>query len=70
MFKSQVYLTSLFGLIGVTLLGGVCATTVTNDTSVAANKTFDYVIAGAGLSGIVVGNKVLTSTNIAEPKIR
>jgi hypothetical protein len=34
------------------------ATLVTNDTSVAADKTFDYVIVGAGLAGITVANKV------------
>lgn len=34
------------------------ATVVTNDTSVAANQTFDYVIVGAGLTGITVGNKL------------
>ena len=33
-------------------------TTVTNATSVAANQTFDYVIVGAGLTGITVGNKL------------
>lgn len=37
---------------------GVRATAVTNDTSVAANRTFDYVIVGAGLTGITVGNKL------------
>lgn len=40
----------------VILTGYVCATTVTNDTGVAANKSFDYVIVGAGLSGITVAN--------------
>lgn len=34
------------------------ATVVTNDTSVAANQTFDYVVVGAGLTGITVGNKL------------
>lgn len=43
---------------GALAVGGVQATTVTNDTSVAANKTFDYVIVGAGLTGIVVGNRL------------
>lgn len=37
---------------------GVHGTTVTNDTSVAASRTFDYVIVGAGLTGITVGNKL------------
>lgn len=39
-------------------LVGVHGTTVTNDTSLAANRTFDYVIVGAGLTGITVGNKL------------
>lgn len=34
------------------------ATVITNDTLTAANATFDYVIVGAGLSGITVGNKL------------
>ncbi|KUI66221.1 Glucose oxidase [Cytospora mali] len=43
----------------VTLLGTLTkATMVTNDTSIAANQTFDYVIVGAGLTGITVGNKL------------
>ncbi|KAH8898782.1 GMC oxidoreductase [Thozetella sp. PMI_491] len=37
---------------------GVSGTTVTNDTAVAADKTFDYVIVGAGLAGLTVGNKL------------
>ncbi|KAK5659000.1 hypothetical protein OQA88_1086 [Cercophora sp. LCS_1] len=39
---------------------GSC-TTVTNETDIidiATNRTFDYVIAGAGLSGLTVGNKL------------
>lgn len=36
----------------------VRSTVVTNDTSIAANRTFDYVIVGAGLTGIIVGNKL------------
>lgn len=44
----------VFGALAI----GVRATTVTNDTSIAANKTFDYVIVGAGLTGITVGNKL------------
>ena len=31
---------------------------VTNDSSVAAGHIFDYIVAGAGLSGLVVGNKL------------
>lgn len=38
------------------LLGLIGATLVTSDTRVAANQTFDYVIVGAGLSGITVAN--------------
>ncbi|KAK4454486.1 hypothetical protein QBC34DRAFT_393518 [Podospora aff. communis PSN243] len=49
----QVIFALILGLHGWTL-----GTTVTNDSSVAAGKTFDYIIAGAGLSGLVVGNKL------------
>ncbi|KAJ7355649.1 alcohol oxidase [Mycena albidolilacea] len=34
------------------------ATTITTDAGVASGHTFDYVVAGAGLSGIVVGTKL------------
>jgi hypothetical protein len=44
------------GLAAVTV--PVASTVVTNDTAVAANQTFDYVIVGAGLTGLTVGNKV------------
>ncbi|KAK5657553.1 hypothetical protein OQA88_3126 [Cercophora sp. LCS_1] len=37
---------------------GALGTIVTNDTGVAAGKTFDYIVAGAGLSGLTVGNKL------------
>jgi len=40
------------------LYGWASCTTVTNDTSMAAGRTFDYIIAGAGLSGLTVGNKL------------
>jgi len=43
----------VFGLCGL-----VSTTTVTNDTTIADGKTFDYIIAGAGLSGLTVGNKL------------
>lgn len=36
----------------------VRSTLITNDTTIAANGTFDYVIVGAGLTGITVGNKL------------
>ncbi|KAF8191540.1 hypothetical protein K438DRAFT_1830692 [Mycena galopus ATCC 62051] len=38
--------------------GGVLATRITNDRTIASGHTFDYVVAGAGLSGIVVGTKL------------
>ncbi|KAG8424798.1 hypothetical protein J3458_001560 [Metarhizium acridum] len=34
------------------------ATVVTDNAALAANKTFDFVVAGAGLSGITVANKL------------
>lgn len=39
------------------LAGLACATVITDDAAVVASKTFDFVIVGAGLSGITVGNK-------------
>ncbi|KAI5829486.1 alcohol oxidase [Schizophyllum commune Tattone D] len=36
----------------------VFGTTITDDASVAASKSFDYIIAGGGLTGLVVGNKL------------
>ncbi|KAM7189607.1 GMC oxidoreductase [Rhypophila sp. PSN 637] len=36
----------------------VACTVVTNNTNIAAGKTFDYVIAGAGLSGLTVGSRL------------
>ena len=47
-------LTTVLGLVRLVL-----GATVTNDSSVAAGKTFDYIVAGAGLSGLTVGTKVL-----------
>lgn len=34
------------------------ATTVTNSTELALSQKYDYVIVGAGLTGITVGNKL------------
>ncbi|KAK9793658.1 hypothetical protein AB5N19_04130 [Seiridium cardinale] len=34
------------------------ATLITDDVAIATNKTFDYVVVGAGLTGITVGNKL------------
>ncbi|KAF7317884.1 Alcohol oxidase [Mycena kentingensis (nom. inval.)] len=47
----------VFTVLGALLIGAQ-ATTITTDKSVAANKSFDYVVAGAGLSAIVVGTKL------------
>ncbi|KAM0751192.1 alcohol oxidase [Meredithblackwellia eburnea MCA 4105] len=38
--------------------GSNVQTLITNDTSVASGKTFDYVIAGGGLTGHTVANKL------------
>lgn len=54
-------LLSLYGLtpaIIALLIMLTRATIVTNATSIAANQTFDYVIVGAGLTGLTVGNKL------------
>ncbi|KAJ7626360.1 alcohol oxidase [Mycena polygramma] len=49
----------LLKLLSFTLLAvGASATKITTDSSVASGHTFDYVVAGAGLSGIVVGTKL------------
>lgn len=48
----------LRAVILIGLCGLVLGTIVTNDTAIAAGKTFDYIIAGAGLSGLTVGNKL------------
>lgn len=54
-------LTISFGyFLGFSSLAG--AVVVTDDTTIAADKTFDYVVVGAGLAGITVSNKVLTPT--------
>jgi choline dehydrogenase-like flavoprotein len=39
-------------------LAGATQTTITSDPSVASNHQFDYIIAGGGLSGLVVANKL------------
>jgi choline dehydrogenase len=52
-YTRQVAAVLLLGLSRCT-----SATTVTNDTAVAANKTFDYVIVGGGLTGLVTANKL------------
>ncbi|KAJ7768631.1 alcohol oxidase [Mycena maculata] len=49
---------SLYPLIVLAVVLGAGATKITNDSSVASSRTFDYVVAGAGLSGIVVGTKL------------
>ncbi|KAJ6624909.1 hypothetical protein B0H10DRAFT_2212325 [Mycena sp. CBHHK59/15] len=41
---------------------GAIATTISSDSSVVSGKTFDFVVAGAGLSGIVVGTKARTTS--------
>ena len=48
----------MLALALVVLVPLVAATTVTTDPNAAANKTFDYIIAGGGLTGITVANKV------------
>ncbi|KHN95701.1 GMC oxidoreductase [Metarhizium album ARSEF 1941] len=40
------------------LASAVGATIVTDDAALASDKTFDFVIAGAGLSGLTVANKL------------
>lgn len=47
--------------IAVGLHGLAFGATVTNDSSVVAGNTFDYIVAGAGLGGLTVGTKVCIS---------
>ena len=50
--------------IALVLATSAAATTITTNTTVAANQTFDYVIVGAGPGGITVGNKVCPSFRV------
>jgi choline dehydrogenase-like flavoprotein len=52
-------LTPLFLLAGfLQALAAATQTTITSDPSVASNHQFDYIVAGGGLSGLVVANKL------------
>lgn len=55
--KHQMRLSPLQVCIGA-FASAAGATTVTDNAAFVSNKTFDFVIAGAGLSGITVANKV------------
>ncbi|KAG6041914.1 hypothetical protein E4U41_000402 [Claviceps citrina] len=44
-------------LVAIAVLGLARATIITDDPQIVSNKTFDFVIVGAGLSGITVANK-------------
>lgn len=45
-------------LVNLALAAVATATTVTDDPATVSDKTFDFVIVGAGLAGITVANKV------------
>ncbi|KAJ7460669.1 hypothetical protein FB451DRAFT_1405213 [Mycena latifolia] len=49
---------SLYPLTVLAVSLGAFATKISSDSTVASGRTFDYVVAGAGLSGIVVGTKL------------
>ncbi|KAJ7695029.1 hypothetical protein B0H17DRAFT_1056102 [Mycena rosella] len=49
---------SLYPLTVLAISLGAFGTKISTDSSVASGRTFDYVVAGAGLSGIVVGTKL------------
>ncbi|KAH7092878.1 alcohol oxidase [Auriculariales sp. MPI-PUGE-AT-0066] len=56
----------MFVVLALTVLGGAVAsraTVITSDRSVAVGKTFDYIIAGGGLTGITVANKLSAAGN-------
>lgn len=49
----------MMGAIGLLVAAGIAtATLVTDSPAVVNGKTFDFVITGAGLSGLTVANKV------------
>jgi choline dehydrogenase len=58
----MMLLRPLFLLSGIlqalTLTSATAQTTITSDPSVASNHHFDYIVAGGGLSGLVVANKL------------
>jgi len=55
-----VYAYPLFVLLALTITQarGVLATTVTNSTQIVTSLKYDYIIVGAGLTGITVGNRL------------
>lgn len=52
--------------MGILLAGGLAtATVVTDDATSATGKAFDFIIVGAGLSGLTVANKVFQITEMS-----
>jgi len=52
------YLHSVLLALTITHIRHALATTVTNSTQIATSQEYDYIIVGAGLTGITVGNKL------------
>jgi choline dehydrogenase-like flavoprotein len=52
------HLLSVFITLIFTYIRPAIATTVTNSTQIATSQKYDYIIVGAGLTGITVGNKL------------
>lgn len=45
-------------LVNLAFTAVAAATTVTDNAAIVSDKTFDFVVVGAGLAGITVANKV------------
>jgi len=54
----STYIRYMLLTLSFTRIYRVLATTVTNSTRVATSQQYDYIIVGAGLTGITVGNKL------------
>lgn len=54
----HAYLLSVLLALTITHIHHALATTITNSTLIATSQKYDYVIVGAGLTGITVANKL------------
>lgn len=55
---AHAYLLSVLLALTITHTRHASATTITNSTQLATSGIYDYIIVGAGLTGITVGNKL------------
>ena len=56
--------------VNLALTAAAAATTVTDDPAIASDKTFDFVVVGAGLAGITVANKVRIHNNALSSRVK